>query len=121
MLTYNGGHPIPSMVSVPDFPEDDETAELRLLYEINGDIESCNLDWNYRMMRLRLPAEVIPIGRNSFGDQFCLCVRGWRYGHVFFFDALNNSEARELDDLYWVADSFSAMLDSLQPDGDGDE
>ena len=56
-----------------------------------------------------VPAQMIPIGENLFGDQFCLAVKGAERGKVFFWC---HDEAR----ICLTAESFEDFLNRLGPD-----
>jgi hypothetical protein len=57
----------------------------------------------------RLPETMIPIGENTFGDQFCLAIKGRERGKVFFWD---HDSAK----VYLTAESFEDFLNRLEPD-----
>lgn len=68
----------------------------------------------------RLPKQYIAIGTDGGGDEICLdCRPGPGFGNVYYWD--HNFEAdqesgmlpEDADNCYFIADSFSKLLDSL--------
>jgi hypothetical protein len=50
-----------------------------------------------RRYKGRLPCELIPIGENAYGDQFCLGINGMERGKVYMW----NHEDERTDEDYW--------------------
>ncbi len=82
----------------------------------------------------RIPAELMPIGENAFGDQFCLGIKGQERGKVYIWDHEDGRTEQDYLDIYgakkavpreWrfgnislVAESFSEFFSKLEKTGE---
>jgi len=62
----------------------------------------------------RIPRDMIPIARDSFGNQICIGVSGPRCGYVYFWDHENEDEDEPTyRNMHLVAKSFQEFLAQL--------
>lgn len=64
----------------------------------------------------RMPANLIPIANDSFGNPICLSVSGEDTGYVYFWDRDMEQEEPDYSNVYFIAKSFNAFLDLLCTD-----
>lgn len=127
---YNGG--------IPD-PHHFRDEALSRFYSVRAREKSNDLMANHRRMRRWLPAGVMPIADDAFGNEICLAIQGKNRGKVYFWDHEGGIERIDpriqfpwLDlsdlpddyefkgddwpghpDLTLIADSFDEFLDSF--------
>ncbi|MDH5641621.1 MAG: SMI1/KNR4 family protein [Nitrospira sp.] len=77
LLEHNGGRPEPSSTKNIAFSE---------FYGLKTKKKYCDLLAVYRVMRERLPKEMMSIGDSAFGDQICLVIKGKNRGKLYFWD-----------------------------------
>jgi hypothetical protein len=116
LLADNGGRPVEPVFPIVGLANN-PYGRVQILFGLDRDIESVNLDWNQAVMSDQLPAEWLPIGATGTGDVLCLDVRG-NGGPVVLCDEHVDVGAETAPRLYHVADSFRAFVESLQPDTD---
>jgi hypothetical protein len=99
-----------------DTPADDRGTYLRLLdrlYDLGGDPEH-DLDWAYGAYRDQLPAGLIPVTHDPFGNPFCLGTIGEATGRVYYIPVDGGPGERR------VAESFTEFLAMLRARAGGD-
>jgi hypothetical protein len=67
-------------------------------------------------MKDRMPPDVLPIGLDPFGNFICLGVSGPNRGKVYWWFHEEEADEGELpgyDNIYFVAHSFTELLDNL--------
>ncbi len=116
LLTHNGGHPITDTYDFVEgnFINSSDVAWFYALYD--GYDENLEKKIDIYNNLGRMPKEFVPIGRDSCGNQICLCVQGKNYGKVYFWN--HEEEADEgkeptYDNLYLIANSFTDFINSL--------
>jgi hypothetical protein len=63
-----------------------------------------------------VPPELLPVGRDPFGNLICLAVSGLNRGKVYWWfheEEADEGEPPTYDNVYFVANSFSDLLDNL--------
>lgn len=85
LLSFNGGRPVPAYFTVI---EGGEIVWMRIhfFFGIDDSVEACDLLWNYRSFKDRLPRKVISIANDETGNLFCLDLRPEGNGRVLFWD-----------------------------------
>jgi hypothetical protein len=116
LAEQDGGKPVRSAFSFRQ--HDREQHDLvRLFFGIaespNGDLVS-----EADTARDRLPADVLPIATDNFGNLVVLDGRDGRDGPVLFWDHEFQSDPPSEDDLVWVAPDLETFLAELREDGD---
>ena len=116
LAEQDGGKPVRNAFSFQqrDQPQDDL---VRLFYGVapspNGD-----LDARARTARDDLPAGVLPIAADSFGNLVLLDGRDDGDGPILFWDHEFTSDPPDADDLFWVAPDLATFLAELTEDTD---
>jgi hypothetical protein len=116
LAQQDGGNPVRKAFSFQQ--HDREQHDLvRLFFGIaespNGDLVS-----EAEAVRDRLPADVLPIATDAFGNLVVLDGRDGRDGPVLFWDHEFQSDPPSEDDLFWVAPDLETFLSSLEEDRD---
>jgi hypothetical protein len=76
----------------------------------SSDLEKCIARFSER-----IPSDCIPIGRDAGGNILCLRIGGIHDGQIYFWDHEAEPEQPESrSNMYKVADTIQALLDSLQ-------
>jgi hypothetical protein len=120
LLAVNGGRTTEDHVQ---FTVRNGESNLNSLYSVAETETARDLAWHAKMMRERLPREVIPIGYDDFGSAVCVVLAGERRGEVWFFDTLNERpedanprvEWFKRRDMVRLASSFREFMGSLTP------
>ena len=112
LLKYNGGKPNPDCFPIEGL-KNNPYGGVRLFFGIDRDIQSNNIDWNYDVMRGRLPTGLLPIASNGSGDILCLALSDVDEGKLYFWDYYGEQNPPTFDNLYFIANSFGEFLDSL--------
>ena len=112
LLKYNGGRPSPSKFPIQGFANN-PFGNIKIFYAIDDPIESCNLSWEYDMFAGRVPANLLAIASDDFGDLICLSLFGPDAGSVVFWDYVNEPEEPTYANVYPVADSFEEFLEGI--------
>jgi hypothetical protein len=118
LAEQDGGKPVRDTFS---FQQHDRVQHdfVRLFFGIaespNGDLVT-----EANLARDRLPADVLPIATDNFGNLVVLDGRDGRDGPVLFWDHEFQSDPPSEDDLFFVAPDFETFLASLEEDADDD-
>lgn len=111
LRTHNGGTPSPQQL---DIPNTKHAVLLDFLYGILGGTESGDLVYEYQVHKRDLPPGFIPIGHDPGGSPFLLATTGEHRGKVYFWDRTHFfKESSASENTYWLADSFTDLLNSL--------
>lgn len=120
LLRHNGGKPNFNITEIKDEVLPNGEANLfgiRLFYGISLDKNSSyDIFYNIKLRHNRIPDELLPIACNSSGDDMCICIRGNNYGKVYYWDhenEVNPGAAPWWGNIYWLADSFTELLQGL--------
>jgi hypothetical protein len=76
------------------------------------------LEWKLRVLRNRIPKNLLPIGAEGTGGVVCISLYGDDTGKVYFWDAGHEEDINEGDEpdyynVWWIADNFNDFLNSL--------
>jgi cell wall assembly regulator SMI1 len=112
LLTFNGGRPFPAHFVLSRGGASQWT-KIHFFFGVDDDTLSCDLLWNYNAYKNRLPAGVIPIAGDEFGNRFCLDLRVSRDGPVLFWDHELELHGQERALTGKVADTFTDWLQQL--------
>ncbi|WP_165822340.1 SMI1/KNR4 family protein [Paenibacillus montanisoli] len=118
LLDTNGGDP------EPNFLEMDKKSELDMIFTSIDSFFGFGLGYDdmfnqFEIHREALPHDSLPICRAAGGNLIVLSLSAEHYGEIFFWDHEIAPEDRaEINDLQFIADSFSEFLDRMQPDTD---
>jgi SMI1/KNR4 family protein SUKH-1 len=114
LCVHNGGSPQPNVFPISGFPLDTQGI-LAYFFGVK-ERESMDLLDNVLSSRNRVPPELLPIGYDVFGNLVCLAVAGTNRGKVYWWfheEEADEGEPPTYDNLYFVADSFNDLLNSL--------
>jgi hypothetical protein len=116
LLKSNGGMPIPENFRVPDFHG--QGSALTSFYGIHNGPEHNRLDQACDVHRERIPADLIPIAWDAFGNEVCIGWKGERQGKIYFWDHEDELDenglfVQDYRNVFWVANSLQEFLDSL--------
>jgi hypothetical protein len=112
LLRWNGGVPQPNAYYIRGFAGNPE-GFLQVFYGIGYPIEACSLEWAFQMLRDEMPDNLLPIAGTCGPDRVCLCWYGDRAGQVYYWDGCNKPDPPDFSNIYFIAESFRALLDSL--------
>lgn len=115
LLKSNGGSPVPNVFQVPGFHYKD--AVLDFFYGIHNREEIFQLDKACDVYAGRIPADLIPIADDPFGNVICLGWKGKRRGKIYFWDHENEGDEQDYGNVHLVASSLAEFLDTLQEGG----
>ena len=111
LATYNGGRPTPKRFMVDGF--DDEPRQVLDFFGLYDQVESCNIDWNYRILSARISGLFVPIACEDSGNIVYISLLTSSYGNVFYWLHDFAMDAKS-DASYFVAESFSEFLNKLR-------
>lgn len=118
LLSYNGGTLKPYyLFPVHNNPRDSK-AILTRFYSVTTHQDRYD-DLRSRALEAgeRFPSELLPIAYDPGGNHLGIIVKGSEIGKIYFWDLDDEPIDEELlsyDKLYFVANSFSELLESLQ-------
>lgn len=108
LMKNNGGRPEPDVIDVAGLPE--TPTDLQVFFGIGGDLESCDLLWNFSLIRERCSTHAIfPIACDSGGNLFCLSMSVGMGASVVYCE-LDSSESK----VYVVAPSFDKFMEMIK-------
>ena len=112
LLQHNGGYPDPGTFTVGDSSEESHVSYFFAIHD--GD--SSNLLKTLKLIKTRIPPNMLPIAYDDFGNLILLVVGGERTGQIYFWDHEKENEITENDlecPLTKLSDSFEAFLSKL--------
>jgi hypothetical protein len=112
LLKHNGGRPIPRAFPMSDFPNN-PYGTVQVFFRIGGMMEVSSIDWNVKTFAGRIPQELLPIACDGSGDLLLLALEGEHMGAVLFWDYYDQPVEPDYSNIYWVADSFDAFVESF--------
>jgi len=112
LLANNGGRPEPDAFPILNFENNPKDA-IADFFGIDQELETDNIEWNYTVLKGRIPNHLLPIADTGSGDLICLSLSGIDKGKVYFWDHEGEHEPPTYDNVYLIADSFEEFLDSI--------
>ena len=109
---YNGGHPDPAFFPIRGL-ESNPSRAIHYFFGIDDPLESNCLDWNYRILKGRIPRELLAIAGDDTGNLICLSLKGPNEGTVYFWDHDDEHSPPTYGNLYLIAETFSKFLDGI--------
>ena len=117
LLTHNGGYPTPEAFIIWD-RDGKPLGEGGIHYFLSSRAgASDDLEDYVRTYQDRVPPHFFPIADDPSGNILCLSTAGDDEGKVYFWDheaEAGEDETTGYDNVYFVADSFEALLDNLR-------
>ena len=108
----NGGRPDPKFFPILGF-ENNLVGQVLDFFGIDDPVKSCSLDWNYNIMRGRMPDNLFPIACEDGGSLICLSLSGPDKGAVYYWDYYGEAQPPSYDNVYQIAGTFEGFLDSI--------
>ncbi|QDU62191.1 SMI1 / KNR4 family protein [Planctomycetes bacterium Pan216] len=71
-----------------------------------------DLDWNLEATKWYAPPQMVAFAMTWLGDKFCLSCADEDYGNIYVI--LHDSPLEWQEKCYWVANSFTEFMESLQ-------
>lgn len=123
LLTSNGGRPNPDVFDVPGWAH--QGSVLKIFYGIHAGSKASRLDRAIEVYTDRIPADLIPIAADSFGNAICLGWKGKRRGKVYFWDHEDELDEhgrfrQDYGNVYLIAKSLMEFLNSLRESEDAE-
>lgn len=112
LLAHNGGRPHPDSFSVPGFGVDSQSA-INWFLGVDTRIQSSSIEWNFRTLLGRIPADLIPIAVASLGDILCLSIGEKTPGAIYLWDHEDEHLPPTYKNVYKCADSLDEFLKNL--------
>ena len=124
LLTSNGGSPSPDVFEVPRWHG--WGSELNYFYGIHDGDRLERLDRACNTYEERIPADLIPIASDAFGNKVCIGWKGKRLGKIYFWDHEdeldeNGDFVQDYRNVFLVANSLQEFLDSLMTHEEADK
>lgn len=113
LMKYNGGLPAPRAFPIEGL-KNNPFGVVQEFLGIDCSLETSNLEWNYEVMKGRLPTNLFPIACDDGGDLICLSVCGTDAGSVLFWDCHTEPPVPSYDNVYRIANSFGEFLYAMQ-------
>jgi hypothetical protein len=117
LLEHNGGTPIPATNKLPE-------TDVNYIFGIQDEASWASLEWYIQTFKERIPANYLPIAKDSGGNLFLMSLIPANYGAIFYWDHEYESESTG-DSVYKnlrkSATSFSEFLLNLYEYTDPDE
>jgi len=116
LLAHNGGQAVEGVFPIHDPPHDYHGLLDQFMCVSPQDTYNL-LDWVSDYIG-RLPPNLLPVAVDQAGNLIVLSVAGPNTGKVYFWDhelEAGQGETPTYDNVYSVADSFQAFLNSLRP------
>lgn len=111
LLENNGGRPKPDGVPVSKHLE--KVLPIMVFHGIEVNIESDCIEWDMDAMKDRIPDKLLPIAHSDNNDIYCLDLSDKNYGKIYFWDLRGECGKACWDNIYFVANSFTELLQIL--------
>ena len=116
LLESNGGAPTPRTFHVPRWEL--EGSALDFFHGFHDEPYS-RLERAFEVYTDRIPADLLPIGRDAFGNIVCIGWKGKRKGKIYFWDHEDELDenglfVQDYRNVYLVANSLQEFLDKLE-------
>ena len=115
LCEYNGGQP--NMRTFDFMGDSNDGSNVDSFFGINHPLEIQSIEYILRVFSHRIPKELFPIARDSYGNIICLCIQGANLGRVYFWDHENEqmdpTKGPWWENIYLVANSFTEFLGGL--------
>ncbi|MBK9262343.1 MAG: SMI1/KNR4 family protein [Polyangiaceae bacterium] len=116
LLKSNGGRPVPDTFDVPGWAHDGS-----VIHHFHGIHwgEYYKLDEECEAYQDRIPADLLPIAADVFGNAICLGWKGKRRGKIYFWDHEdeldeNGLSRQDYSNVFLVANSLEEFLGKLK-------
>lgn len=86
LTRHNGGHPEPSCFKSSNDTSSFNGSCVHYFYGVGDEAPHCQLLTAFNTLKGRVPAELIPIADDPFGNQICIAIQGEEIGSIYFWD-----------------------------------
>jgi SMI1-KNR4 cell-wall len=108
----NGGRPTPKYFPIQGFTNN-PVGQVQDFFGIDDPVQSCRLDWKYKMFLGRIPKNLFPIACEDGGSLVCLSLSGQDKGCVYYWDFYGQTNLQNHDNVFLITETFQGFLDSL--------
>ena len=115
LLQFNGGRPESSVFKIEGL-ENNPVGKIQVFLGIDREIESSNIDWNYDVFKGRVPSDILPIARTGTGDLICIGIKENKFGKIYFWDMVNETNEYDYSNVYYLRNSFDEFIADLYLD-----
>lgn len=112
LLRYNGGRPNPSFFPIRGL-DLNPFGGIHYFFGVTRPIASSNVGWMHKTLKGRMPRELLPIAGDGSGNIICLSRAGVNEGTVYYWDHDAEHSPATYGNVYFIAESFDAFLDSI--------
>jgi hypothetical protein len=112
LLKFNGGQPTESTFLLKGGRNEDEES-IDSFHSIGSEIRGYDLAWNINTYRFRIPADLLPIACDPFGNQICIKLGKSDASSVCFWDHDQEHTPPTYLNVIKIADSFEQFLNDL--------
>jgi cell wall assembly regulator SMI1 len=114
LLKHNGGRPTPREFNFLDPDGVPSNSLINFFLAIyDGTIDNLEISYRTFTLKERMPANIVPIANDPFGNQICISVAGEDIGKVYFWDHEREPDEPSYENLSLIADSFNEFLSRL--------
>jgi hypothetical protein len=118
LMEFNGGAPEPSVCTF-ETSDGPSNASVRFFLTIEPSVKSYSIERYLRVFASRIPAGLMPIASDSFGNLFLIDGGAKAYGSVYFWDHELEDADEDTDEPTWdnislLAPSFGAFVQALR-------
>jgi cell wall assembly regulator SMI1 len=111
LLTHNGGRPIPDGFPIPGGDTSDAGSLMNHFFGVTGPY---SIEKTITVFASRIPAGLLPIGRDAGGNIICMGTEAEHYGRIFFWDHDFEEEQPTWNNVYPLTDSFEDFIASFR-------
>lgn len=113
LCKYNGGHPEPSCFNSLSENSSFSGSCIHYFYGIGEKAQHAQLLTVINSCKRRIPAELIPIADDPFGNQVCIAIQGKDIGSIYFWDHEAEHYPPTFQNVYKLASSFDVFVSSF--------
>jgi hypothetical protein len=108
----NGGRPDPKFFPIQGF-HNNPFGQVLDFFGIDDPVESCRLDWNFRVFTKRMPEGFFPVACEDGGNMICLVLSPGDFGAVYYWDHNGETLPPGHGNVYRLAATFNEFLEHL--------
>jgi cell wall assembly regulator SMI1 len=111
---WNGGRPVPKVFSFTERGHVTESPIAWFFAVYDGQYENFEREYRtYKVIAKRLPENLIPIARDSFGNLICISSGGAENGSIVFWDHEREGKQADYENCSLIAGSLDDFLQGL--------
>jgi cell wall assembly regulator SMI1 len=115
LLVHNGGRPTPSIFRYRNEagPYTDSEVDWFLAIQSKDYNDFETYYDRYKIHRIRMPTELVPIADDPGGNVICIVVDGPKLGAVYFWDHEEEQDLPSYKNVHLIANSFDEFMNLL--------